>query len=430
MPDTVPGLMRLQPAGLIVAGMDSPPRPLAERLSARQWILIDIVAAALIYAASAGVIHAGGPTAPSGAGWIAARTLAVGVACLALPFRRRFPTAVLCVVTAAVAFVNGAAGPPDFGGGGGGLLVLALPLAIYAVVLTSRRRRAVFEVGAAVLAIEAGALVAPGGPDWGATLLELALAAVGWLAAENVRTRRAYVKGVMERAAAREREREERARQAGTDERLRIARELHDVVAHAMSIIAIRSGVARMALQHARPQEVSEALGIVEDTSRQALQELRSIVGVLRGTDSDTAPAQREPAPGLADLEQLVAQIGEAGVPVHLRVEGQPTRLPPGVDLSAYRIVQEALTNVVRHATPATAELVIRYQPAEITIEVTDNGRSSPPASAGGQSANGSGHGLVGMRERVALYGGTLQAELTPTGFRVLAGIPTGRRAT
>jgi signal transduction histidine kinase len=409
--------------------MDPPPRPLAERLSARQWVLVDIVVAFLVYAASAGEILAGGPTAPSGPGWIAARALAVGVACASLPFRRRFPIAVLGIVTAAVAFVNGAAGPPDFQGGGGGLLVLAVPLAVYPVVLTSSRRRAVLEVGAAVVAIEIGALLAPGGPDWGAMLPGLALATVGWLAAENARTRRAYIDGVVERAAEREREREERARRASTDERLRIARELHDVVAHAMSIIAVRSGVARMALQ-TRPQEASEALGIIEDTSHQALQELRSIVGVLRSAETDGTPAQREPAPGLADLEQLVAQIGEAGVPVHLRVEGQPRRLPPGVDLSAYRITQEALTNIVRHAAPATAQLTLCYLPAEITIEVTDNGRSSPEASTGGQSTNGSGHGLIGMRERVALYGGNLQAEPTPTGFHVLARIPTAQVAT
>jgi signal transduction histidine kinase len=409
--------------------MDPPPRPLAERLSARQWVLADVVVAALIYVASAGEIHAGGPTAPSGSGWIAARTLAVAVACLSLPFRRRFPLAVLGIVTAAVAFVNGAAGPPDLEGGGGGLLVLAVPLAVYPVVLTSTRRRAVLEVGAAVVAIEIGALLAPGRSDWGATLPGLALAAVGWLAAENARTRRAYIDGVVERAAEREREREERARRASTDERLRIARELHDVVAHAMSIIAIRSGVARMALG-TRPQQVSEALEIIESTSHQALQELRSIVGVLRGADTDTTPAQREPAPGLAGLEQLIAQIGEAGVPVHLRVEGQRRRLPPGVDLSVYRIIQEALTNVVRHAAPATAELILRYQPAQITIEVTDDGRSSPDASTGGQATNGSGHGLIGMRERVALYGGNLQAEPTSTGFHVLARIPTGQGAT
>ena len=408
--------------------MEPPPRPLAERLTARQWVLVDIVVAALLYAASAGEILVGGPAAPSGPGWIAARALAVGVACASLPFRRRFPIAVLGVVTAAVAFVNAVAGPPDLEGGGGGLLVLAVPLAVYPVVLTSSRRRAALEVGTAVVAIEIGALAARGDPDRGAMLPGLALATVGWLAAENARTRRAYIEAVVERATEREREREERARRASTDERLRIARELHDVVAHAMSIIAVRSGVARLALQ-TRPQEASEALGIIEDTSRQALQELRSIVGVLRIAETDGTPAQREPAPGLTDLEQLVAQIGEAGVPVHLRVEGQPRRLPRGVDLSAYRIIQEALTNVVRHAAPATAQLTLRYQPAEITIEITDNGRSSPSARAGGLTGNGSGHGIIGMRERVSLYGGNLRAEPTPTGFHVLARIPTAQVA-
>jgi signal transduction histidine kinase len=409
--------------------MDQPPRPFAERLSPRQWVLIDIAAAALVYAASAGEIAAGGSTAPSGPGWTAARSVAVAAACASIPFRRRFPTAVLGIVSATVAFINAAGGPPSMEGGGGGLLVLAVPLAVYPVALASKRRRAALEIGAAVAAIEVGALVAPGGPDWGATLPGLALAAVGWLAAENAATRRAYINGVVERAAEREREREEQARRASTDERLRIARELHDVVAHAMSIIAIRSGVARMALQ-TRPQEAGEALGIIEDTSHQALQELRSIVGVLRGAETGTTPAQREPAPGLAGLEQLLAQIGEAGVAVRLRVEGEPRRLSPGVDLSAYRIVQEALTNVVRHAAPATAELTLSYLPAEITIEVTDNGRSSPESSTGGQSTNGAGHGLIGMRERVAVYGGRLQAEPTPTGFHVLACIPTAQAAT
>jgi signal transduction histidine kinase len=409
--------------------MDQVPRPLSERFSARQWVVIDIVAAALVFAVSAGEIRVGGPAAPSGPGWIAARTVAVAVACASLPFRRRFPTSVLGIVTAAVAFVSGAAGPPALEGGGGGLLVLAVPLAVYPVVLTSPRRRAALEVGAAVVVIVVSALVASGDPDWGATLPGLALAAVGWLGAENARTRRAYIKGVVERATEREREREERVRRASSDERLRIARELHDVVAHAMSIIAVRSGVARMALQQTRPQGVSEALGIIEDTSRQALQELRSIVGVLRAAETEITPAERQPAPGLADIGQLLTQIGKAGVPVHLYVEGEPRRLPPGVDLSAYRIIQEALTNVVRHAAPATADLVLRYRPAEIAIEVTDNGRSSLPASIGGQSTNGSGHGLIGMRERVALYGGTLQTEPTPTGFHVLARIPTARVA-
>jgi signal transduction histidine kinase len=264
-----------------------------------------------------------------------------------------------------------------------------------------------------------------GGPDWGAVLIALALSAAGWLAGENARARRAHLRGVLERAAEREREHEQRARRAGAEERLRIARELHDVVAHAMSIIAVRSGVARMVID-VRPDEAREALGIIEGTSRQALAELRLLVGVLRGHETQDADADRAPAPGLTDLPGLIGRVNEAGVCVCLRVEGEPRRLSPGVDLSAYRIVQEALTNVVRHAAPAAAELTVRYQPDEVVIEVTDDGCAQGTRLARGAKGS-SGHGIAGMRERAAVYGGRLVAEPTASGFRVLARIPTGQ---
>ena len=153
-----------------------------------------------------------------------------------------------------------------------------------------------------------------------------------------------------------------------------------------MSIIAVRSGVARMVLD-VRPGEAREALEIIEGTSRQALREMRLLVGVLRDADADNTHADRGSAPGLASLAVLITHIGQAGVPVGVRVEGQARALSPGVDLSAYRIIQEALTNVVRHAAPATAELTLRYSPDEVVIEVTDNGRNQlktlSPASAG-----------------------------------------------
>jgi signal transduction histidine kinase len=274
--------------------------------------------------------------------------------------------------------------------------------------------------------MEAGAAMAAGGPDAATVLSAPTLAVVGWLAAENVRARRAYEHGVAERTAERARE---QARRASAEERVRIARELHDVVAHAMSIIAVRSGVARMVLD-VRPGEAREALKIIEGTSRQALREMRLLVGVLRDADADNTHADRGPAPGLTSLPELITHIGQAGVPVGVRVEGQPRALSPGVDLSAYRIIQEALTNVVRHAAPATAELTLRYSPDEVVIEVTDNGRTqlkdSLPASAGEEP----GHGIAGMCERVAVYGGRLVAEPTASGFRVLARIPTERAAS
>jgi signal transduction histidine kinase len=252
--------------------------------------------------------------------------------------------------------------------------------------------------------------------------------AAGWLAGENIKSRRARLARVLELAAEREREREQRAEQAGSEERLRIARELHDVVAHAMSIIAVRSGVARLVVD-VRPEEAREALGIIEATSREALAELRLLVGVLRGNQTRDQDAGREPAPGLADLPGLIGRIHQAGVPVGYRVEGEPRRLSPGVDLSAYRIVQEALTNVVRHAAPAAAELTVRYEPDEVMIEVTDDGGAVGARSAG-RVRDGSGHGIAGMRERAAVYGGKLVAEPTASGFRVLARIPTGQAAS
>ena len=236
---------------------------------------------------------------------------------------------------------------------------------------------------------------------------------------------RVYLRGILERAAGRDREREQEARRAGAEERIRIARELHDVVAHALSIIAVRSGVARQ-VADARPEEAQEALAVIDETSRLALHELRLLVGVLRDADPDADSSDRVPAPGRADLPDLVTHIAQAGVAVDVHVDGRPRHLGPSVELSAYRIVQEALTNVVRHAGPATAELTLRYCPSELVIEVIDDSRSWPDPGLPKPAANGAGHGIVGMRERVALYGGTLVAAPTTTGFRVLARIPTG----
>ncbi|HEV2253786.1 MAG TPA: histidine kinase [Streptosporangiaceae bacterium] len=406
--------------------MDELRLPFTERLPVRWRLFLDVLVAVLLAAASAAQLAASHPAPPAAPGWTAVRYLAVVAACGALPFRRRFAAPVLGVVAVAVALLTGLGGPGgDLITGGGGLAVLALPLAVYGVAAASPRPRTAAGIGAAVAAIEAGALFAAAGPDWGAVLPVLALAAAGWLAGENTRSRRAHLQGVLERAAEREREREQRARQAGAEERLRIARELHDVVAHAMSIIAVRSGVARMVLD-VRPDEAREALGIIEGTSRQALAELRLLVGVLRGNEPQDEDTNREPAPGLADMPGLIGRINQAGVPVGLRVEGELRRLSPGVDLCAYRIVQEALTNVVRHAAPATAELTVRYQPDEVVIEVTDDGcaRGTRPA---GRVQDGTGQGIAGMRERATVYGGKLVAEPTASGFRVLARIPTGQ---
>ena len=203
------------------------------------------------------------------------------------------------------------------------------------------------------------------------------------------------------------------------DERAQIARDLHDIVAHAMSVIAVRSGAARMVMD-SDPAQAREALTIIEITTRRSLHELRLLVGVLRNPEDQHG--ELSPVPGLADLDRLIADTAVAGVITEYDVDGEARPLPPAIDLSAYRIVQEALTNVVRHAGPTCARVRISYQPTEVCIEVTDDGprgqRPRPIARAGG------GHGLIGMRERAALFGGELDAGPHAGGFRIQASLP------
>jgi signal transduction histidine kinase len=263
--------------------------------------------------------------------------------------------------------------------------------------------------------------------DGGTLALDGLIMAAGWWLGDGTRRRQEAVDTARRRAAELERAREELARRAVTEERLRIARELHDVVAHSMSIIAVQSGVGVHVID-SRPDEARKALVAVEATSRQALVEMRRLLGVLR--QEAEARDSLAPAPGLAQVESLATEVAGAGVRVEVRIEGTPSELPAGLDLSAYRIVQEALTNVVRHAGPATARVSVRYALDHVAIEVTDDGiglesafgRRSTDSDRQRRSA---GHGIVGMRERAALYGGTLEAGPLPGGgFRVAASLP------
>jgi signal transduction histidine kinase len=393
---------------------DASPRvPLAQRLSRRDWAALDVLLAVVLLAGT--LAHMSRPHSQSGTAWDVARYLAALVACVPLAVRRRWPVPVLALVTVgdAVLVALGFHGPAQVG----------VAFAIFTVAVTSQRRLSLLTVSAVAGAMFAGALLAPGGPEWAAVIAGPAVVLVGWFAGETVRARRAYAQSIAERAAERERERAERIRQSAIDERVRIARELHDVVAHAMSVIAVQAGAGRMVLD-TQPEETREALTVIETTSRRALREMRRLVGVLREAD-DTAgdAAELEPAPGLGALDELIDQTARAGVHVDLDVSGDAHPLPAGVDVSAYRIVQEALTNVVRHAGPTTAHLHIRYQPRDVEIEVVDDG----PAADGppdGSHGDGSGHGLVGMRERVALYGGDLVAAPAGRGYRVVARLP------
>ena len=213
--------------------------------------------------------------------------------------------------------------------------------------------------------------------------------------------------------------REELARAAVAEERSRIARELHDVVAHEVNVMVVQAGAARRVLER-EPEKASEALLAIESAGREAMVEMRRLLGVLRPDESD---GDRTPQPGLASLDRLVEQIREAGLDVELEVNGTVRELSSGLDLSAYRIVQEALTNSLKHAGPlATAKVSIGYEETALRVEVTDDGRGAWPAAV---EKNGSGHGLVGMRERVALFGGEIvTGGRSGGGYRVSVKLP------
>jgi signal transduction histidine kinase len=235
-----------------------------------------------------------------------------------------------------------------------------------------------------------------------------------WAAGRAMRYRRER-EHVLERLTVDlEREREEKAQAAVAEERVRIARELHDVVAHAISVIVLQARGGRRSLEM-DPEETRQALDTIEATGSEALAEMRRLLGMLRRDDEEIALA---PQPSIRHLDSLARQVREAGMPVELSVEGEPVELPPGIDVSAYRIVQEALTNALKHAGPATARVVVRYGDHDLELEVVDTG-------VGMHSAGGAGHGLVGMRERVSLYGGKMDAgPRDGGGFAVKARLP------
>ena len=392
----------------------------SRRLPASAWAFDS--ALALVAAGVATALLLSVVSVPVGSG-VPVGVVALGYALvllhtLPLVARRRFPGAVLALCVASGLAFAALFMPPFF-------LGPAMLVAVYSVAAYGRRWVSLAGLAVAELGLAAVQLT-PGRLERSAFLLFMGILAVAWMLGHFVGDRQVYAAQLEERTAELEQAREELARRAVVEERLRLARELHDVVAHAMSVIAVQSGVGAH-VAASRPQEVGKALAAIEATSRAALEELRRLLGVLR---QDSEPqASLTPVPGLADLDSLLAEVAKVGLAVRLRVEGTPSPLPPGVDLSAYRIVQEALTNVVKHAGPAHAQVTIGYRDQEVTVEVTDDGRGAVTPAGDGRA--GTGHGLIGMRERVAVFGGDLEVGPRPGGgFRVAARLPlaTGRR--
>ncbi|MBG0833020.1 sensor histidine kinase [Planomonospora sp. ID67723] len=322
---------------------------------------------------------------------------------------------------------------------GGSLLWLASLVLVYTVaagrgLALSLCALAVSFTGRLVTATARGDL-----GDWTAQLLVAVLTMVFWLVGRSLQLRRAYLSELRDRADRTARAREADTRAARAEERSRIARELHDVVAHHVSVMTVQAAAARRVLP-SNPDGAREALSAIEETGRAAMAEMRNIVGVLR-TDP-ASPAERGPQPGVQEVPALVEQMCEAGLRTDLRVEraghdgaqercdtldGLPP-LPPGMDLAAYRLVQEALTNSLRHAgADARAWVTVRHGPGELVVHVEDDGQGPRAARAAGGRATAEriGHGLVGIRERVALYGGILRIGPRPGGgFEVRARFP------
>ncbi|MFC7244658.1 sensor histidine kinase [Catellatospora aurea] len=264
-------------------------------------------------------------------------------------------------------------------------------------------------------------------------VVNLVVMVITFLIGRTVRARREASVALAERALAAEGSRQAHAEQAVAEERRRIARELHDVVAHHVSVIGVMSTGARRML-HRDPAAADEALATIEQTSRTTLRELRRLLFVLRSESARDDDADRSPQPGLSALRSLVEQVCEAGLSTSLRVDGELGEVDPGVALTAYRIVQEALTNALKHAGPARAEVRLAVDGRLLSIEVFDTGRGpyARTLSADGITIGAvTGHGLLGMRERVAVYGGTLRTGPRPGGgFRVHARIPLEQAGT
>jgi len=453
-----------------------PRPPLTKRLRPGHWVALDVLAAVvitLILTASLvqRITQRYDVFRPWPSSLLVAFALAVAMS-VPVGLRRRRPLAAFGLAAAAATLVVVLVPTAD-----APYLYLPAAYVLYLVAAGSARRTAQAALGALLALVFVSELLVRPARIPGEAVPAALIVIITWGLGYAVRQRRAYAEQLRDQAAT----------SAVTEERLRIARELHDVVAHSMTVIAVQAGYGHHVIG-AQPAQAREALGAIQATSREALADMRRMLGVLRQSGpepfgpeigsgrnraagpaaipapgmlpavhgraetagpaaaaSSGAAAPLAPAPGLADLKRLAARIARAGVRVDLQVRGRRRELPPGIDLAAFRIVQEALTNVVKHADTPSCRVIVSYGTDELSIEVTDEGRGSlvpaaavargpgprspgpgGPGVARGEEVTG-GHGLIGMRERVSLYGGQLSAAPLPeSGFRVAARLPTG----
>jgi signal transduction histidine kinase len=364
-----------------------------------RWVIDTLLALALAVPTSAAAFADPGEGLREPA-WLVLPLLALSV--LPLAARRNRPLSVFGVTLGAAVVVELLEGTFQAQGS---------LVALYTVAAHSGRRAATWAAVATVVAI---AVMLLNGPRWEliAGLGALALYAAAWALGDNVRTRRAHLRGLEEKAERLERERIENVRRATAEEQARIARELHDVIAHSVSVMVVQAAAAGDVFD-TNPARAREAMASVEATGRAALAELRRLLGDVRYGDASYAPQ-----PGLAGLDALAEHVRAAGVEVDVQVEGVSTPLAAGLDLAAYRIVQEALTNTLKHAGATRATVKVRHRDARVELEIVDDG-------IGVTRGDGIGHGIIGMRERASLYGGELRAEpQLEGGFGVFATLP------
>lgn len=340
--------------------------------------------------------------------------------------RRSRPLSVLVIIGGATV----ASGGFGFDSAIGGAAAL---VALYSVAVHTDRRTSLTALAVTAVSL-AATIILSTSFDLGLDTFVGNLLLYGsiWLIGDNRRVTRAYTRELEARAERLERDREAEAARAVADERGRIARELHDVVTHSVTVMTVQASAARRVLRTS-PGDAEAALASIESTGRDALAEMRRLLGVLR---TDEGGPDLRPQPGLDRMGELVAQMQATGLPVEVSVEGEARPLPSGVDLAAFRIVQEALTNSLKHAGKARATVRIRYGPDTLDLRVADDGRGAAAAliqgsggsggsSGSGASGRGAGHGLIGMRERVSLYGGAFEAGPRPEGgYAVHAQIP------
>ncbi len=348
--------------------------------------------------------------APAFPGSTAATAPLLLVATAPLAWRRSRPTASLAAVMAALTLQSVITGGAE--AGGEFLLVL---IAVYSAAAYGDRPWLVLGMTAPALAVHD--LRDPSIHGAGDVIFAPAYAVVGFVLGRALHGRGLRARVLADHARRLERERDQQARVAVAEERARIARELHDVIAHSVSVMVIQALAGQSVLDD-DPPSARQALAKIESTGQHAMAEMRRLVGMLR----EHGDHERQPQPGLAQLPELIEEVTRAGLSATMKVEGPRLALPPGIDLAGYRIVQESLTNALKHAGPARAKVTVRYRRGILELEVLDEGRA---IANGSQAREAGAHGLIGMRERVELYGGSLHAGPRPQGgFVVCARLP------